>query len=170
MRTKYYKILDSVWLKTMVFPLFLFLAISCKAQKPTQEELWVGKTEINKLEEEFDWFRNNYDSYLPDSVTINSLKPKVNSYTYHVFGGTWCGDTKRLLPKFFKTMEQSNIESGKIHLYLLDHQKHSPDKEEKKYKIVNIPTFIIYKDGKEIGRIVEDEKESIEKDLLKLIQ
>jgi thiol-disulfide isomerase/thioredoxin len=149
---------------------FILTTTSCRAQQPAQEQKWVGKTEVTKLKEEFDWFANNYNTYSPDSAAIKALKGKVNSYTYYVFGGVWCGDTKRVLPKFFKTMDLANVQSGKIELFLLDHQKHSLDKEEKKYKVLNIPTFIIYKDGKEMGRIVEEEKESIEKDLLKLIQ
>jgi len=169
MKTGAFKISYSLIIKLLSPMIYLTLLVSCKAQQ-TSEEKWVGKTQVTTLEEEFDWFSNNYNSYTPDSSTIQALKPKINAYTYYVFGGAWCGDTKRLLPKFFKTLNQSNVESGKVQLYLLDHQKHSPDKEERKYKVVNIPTFILYKDGKEIGRIVEEEKESIEKDLLKLMQ
>jgi len=40
---------------------------------------------------------------------------------------------------------------------------------EKDLNITNIPTFIFYKNGKEMHRIVESPMESLEKDMLKII-
>jgi len=40
---------------------------------------------------------------------------------------------------------------------------------EKNQDIINIPTFIFKKDGKEINRIVEFPIESIEKDIFKIL-
>jgi hypothetical protein len=55
-------------------------------------------------------------------------------------------------------------------LYLLDKKKKSPLKREVDYKITAVPVFILLKDGKEKGRIVESTERSIEEDLLELIK
>ena len=57
------------------------------------------------------------------------------------------------------------------HLELLQDLKKfsNPNEDEIKYNIINVPTFIFYRDGKEINRIVELTIESIEKDILKIL-
>ena len=48
--------------------------------------------------------------------------------------------------------------------------KKSPHEDEKVYNVTHVPTFIIKKDGKEIGRITEaPETGFLEKDLLNII-
>src|SRR5450759_3111650 len=79
-----------------------------------------------------------------------------------VIGGTWCGDTKRELPKFFKTVSLSHIPESNIELYGVDRSKKSNDGLTEKYGITRVPTFILFSDGKEIGRIVESTNHGME--------
>lgn len=46
--------------------------------------------------------------------------------------------------------------------------QNSPNKDEQGLNIHRVPTFIIYKEGKEVNRIVEFHIESFEKNLLKI--
>jgi hypothetical protein len=55
-------------------------------------------------------------------------------------------------------------------MYGVDRNKKSNNKEEEAYKIINVPTIIVMKDGVELGRIVETTKTSIESDLLKIVE
>ena len=48
--------------------------------------------------------------------------------------------------------------------------KKTPDNLQKGYAIKQTPTFIFYRDGKEIGRFVEHSKKSLEKDILKILR
>lgn len=48
--------------------------------------------------------------------------------------------------------------------------KKTPDNLEEGYHIKHTPTFIFYKNGKEIGRYIEHAKQSIEKDILKILR
>jgi thiol-disulfide isomerase/thioredoxin len=112
------------------------------------------------------WFEKNRNEYQVDSSTLNSLKPHFEGITVEVFLGTWCGDTKRELPKFAKIQEQLAIPSS---FFMLDEHKQSPLRNEAKQNIFKVPTFIIQKDGLEIGRIIEHPVESFEKDLAKIL-
>lgn len=141
---------------------------SCIAQSSGQKDL-TGKTDIKDVEANFPWFSEGYNLYKPDSTVIQALSDKGDKLTFIVFGGTWCGDTKRELPRFYKITDQANIKREKITLYFLNHDKKSPEKLEKKHKIQSIPTFIIFVNGKVAGRIVESPHNTLEKDLLEMI-
>ena len=83
-----------------------------------------------------------------------------------VIGGTWCGDTKRELPKFFKTISQAHIPEANVVLYGVDRSKRGDGGFAEKYNVTSVPTFIVFSEGKEIGRIVEEPAVGIEFDLV----
>ena len=83
--------------------------------------------------------------------------------------GTWCSDSRENVPAFFKLMDYIKFRKKNIQLIGLDVDKKNPNEDEIKYNIINVPTFIFYRDGKEINRIVELTIESIEKDILKIL-
>ncbi len=119
------------------------------------------------------WFTPNYDAYEPDEKIIKKLKRKLKKYTITVFMGTWCGDSKREVPKFYKVLEEANFPESKLRVVGLNNgreqYKQGPNGEEKGLNIHRVPTFIVYnKKGKEVGRIVEHPVESLEADLLKI--
>lgn len=118
----------------------------------------------------FQWFSQNFASYTPDSVSIAFLSKAAKNIHFIVVGGTWCGDTKRELPRFFKTVSLAHIPDANIELYGVDRSKKSKDGITEKYDIVLVPTFILLSEGKEIGRIVEYAKKGIEFDLVDLLQ
>lgn len=118
----------------------------------------------------FLWYRENYAAFMPDSGSVAVIAADAKNIHFIVVGGTWCGDTKRELPKFFKTVSLAHIPDTNIVLYGVDRSKKSSDGFTEKYDIINVPTFILFANGKEIGRIVESEKRGIEFDLVDLLQ
>lgn len=119
------------------------------------------------------WFSKNYDAYTPDEAIVQKLKRKLKKYNITVFMGTWCGDSKREVPKFYKILEAANFPESQLRVIGVNNArsayKQGPNGEEKSMNIHRVPTFIIYnKRGKEIGRIVEHPVESLEADLLKI--
>ena len=52
----------------------------------------------------------------------------------------------------------------------VDRLKKTHDYSIKELKIKRVPTFIFYKEGKEIGRIIESPNETLEKDFLKIVK
>ena len=83
--------------------------------------------------------------------------------------GTWCGDSKREIPHFFKTLEQVGFNTKDLELIAVDRNKKTPNNLQKGFNIKKIPTFIFYKQGKEIGRYVEYARESLEKDMIQIV-
>lgn len=157
-------------MKTTALSVILLFCVSFVASAQITTSDWVGKTQTSKAMEELLWFSEGFDAYTPDSATVANLKNEVASYTFIAFGGTWCGDTKFLLPQFFKTIAASGVPEENVLLYFLDTRMKSPEKLERSYKIKSIPTFIVLKDGKEVGRIVESVQTPIEKELYTLMK
>jgi thiol-disulfide isomerase/thioredoxin len=118
----------------------------------------------------FPWYNQNFASFTPDSASVSFLSKAAKDVHFVVVGGTWCGDTKRELPKFFKTVSLAHIPAANIELYGVDRSKKSKDGFTEKYNIVNVPTFILLSEGKEIGRIVESARKSIETDMVDILQ
>ena len=118
------------------------------------------------------WYNPEYDRYNIDTKTVEELKKNnLRNYDIIAFMGTWCSDSHREVPRFMKIMEAADYPQNKIDLIGVNRNMKSPDGEEIPYQIKNVPTFIVMKNGKEIGRIVEyPESGYMERDLLKIIQ
>ena len=135
----------------------------------------LGKIDKNgfKTDNYASWFTKNHDDYQPDGAITTALYSKLKDYDITLFLGTWCGDSKREVPRFYKILEASNYPMEQLTSIALSRKKgmykQSPEGHEKGLNIHRVPTFIIYKDGKEINRIVEEPVETLEKDLLNII-
>lgn len=119
-----------------------------------------------------EWYQENYSLYPVDKKSIDELKKlKLNSYRITVFLGTWCGDSKRNFPRLGKILDATRFPKNKLKIIGVNKKKQSPNGEEVKYNISKVPTIIIEKYGKEIGRITEEpETGFIEKDLVNILK
>lgn len=119
------------------------------------------------------WFNAEFESYFPADSVISSLQKKnLNNISISIFFGTWCGDSKREVPRFLKLLSAIGFPEEKVKLIGLGGNdslvKQSPGHEEAGLGIFRVPTFIIYKNGAEINRINEFPVFSLEKDLLSI--
>ena len=103
----------------------------------------------------FTWFAQNQQGYVPDQNALQLLKANRDSINIVAFGGTWCGDTKYILPKFFALADAAGLSQDRITLLGVDHDKKTIQHLSEAFGITNVPTIIVMKDGKEVGRVVE---------------
>lgn len=115
------------------------------------------------------WFDDRYNEYDTDQDIIAKLKPIINNFTIKGFMGTWCGDSKRETPRFYKILDETNFDQDYFELVTVGRNKKTPDNLQEGFNIIRVPTFIFYKDGKEVGRFVEYPRETLEKDILKIV-
>lgn len=120
------------------------------------------------------WYKPNYENYTPSPEIIEQLKKSTpEKFTLKIVFGSWCGDSKRELPKMMKVLSTAGFPEKNIQLIgvydSLEVYKQAPKREEKGLNIYRVPTFIVFQKDKEIGRIVEYAVESLERDLLKIV-
>lgn len=134
------------------------------------QTMFIGLCTFDDIADEasFDWFSMSSNNYNPDPEIISLLKKSLPACQITIFMGTWCEDTHNLLPKLYKTMLLSHCFTN-YKMYGVDREKHSKQNEQDAFKVINVPTIIISKNGEELGRIVETTKSSIESELLKIV-
>jgi hypothetical protein len=103
----------------------------------------------------FGWFQKNYKLGRPDANAVNAFKEHAKDFHMLIFAGTWCPDTQNLLPEFYRLTDDAGYADSCISLIGVDNDKTTFDHLEKTFHIVDVPTFIMLKDGKEVGRVVE---------------
>ena len=103
----------------------------------------------------FKWFAENQKGYSPYPAALQTLKTNKDSVQFLVFGGTWCHDTQFILPKFFSLSDAAGVSQNQITLLGVDRSKKTIQHLSETFNILNVPTIIVLKDGREIGRVVE---------------
>jgi thiol-disulfide isomerase/thioredoxin len=169
-------------MKNQLTLLFLFSISIGISQSFNQESIkdsdsnLIGKFNKEALLQEpyATWFEKNYNEYEPETEIISQLKTELSQYTITLFMGTWCGDSKREVPRFYKILEEANFPLERLTAIAVSRErdiyKQSNGGEEEGLNIHRVPTFIIYKNGIEINRITESPVTTLEEDVLKIIQ
>lgn len=141
-----------------------------------EQPFLLGKIDKSGLEGEHykQWFTTNYNNYEVNSEIVDRLKKEgLNDYNIMLFLGTWCGDSKKEVPKLLKILETSDFPMDQLTMVALGRKanmyKQSPEHYEAGLNIHRVPTAIFYKNGKEVNRIVEHPVESFEKDIENII-
>ena len=150
---------------------FLFLFITCSDEAPEKEEMLLGEIDRSDLQEApyLQQFANDNEPYTLPEKKAEELKALLAGVNIKVFMGTWCSDSQRELPRFYQIMDAVNYPVESIDLVALDREKTAPAKPEKDHDILRIPTLIFYRDGQELGRIVEYPIDTLEDDMVKIL-
>ena len=116
------------------------------------------------------WFDSEYNNYETDTVSARLFMDKVKDFSVTIIMGTWCSDSRREVPRFLRILDVLNFNSSAgLKIICVDSDKKGKGNEADGLNIELVPTFIISHKGKEIGRIIESPKSSLEKDLLGMI-
>lgn len=155
----------------------LFIGLSLKGQatyldKNGQPQLW-GKIELADLQVApyQEWLQDNYEAFQPklgEEFPLSNLK----NTEVTIYLGTWCGDSKRWVPRFIKLWDELGLDRQQLAFVALHNEsdvyKQGPAGEEKGLNIHRVPTFIFEQNGEEIARIVESPLNSLEADLAQI--
>lgn len=150
--------------------------VNTEMENDKKQKHLLGHCSINMLQTENykEWFVKSYNNYKVDTTTALQLKSYLQNKTIEIFLGSWCGDSKREVPAMLKILQTVNYDTNNVKLIFVHNAdsvyKQSPQHEEAGKFIHHVPTFIVYENNKELNRIVETPIESLEKDLLKIMQ
>ncbi|MGI9651546.1 TlpA family protein disulfide reductase [Chryseobacterium zhengzhouense] len=119
-----------------------------------------------------EWYTKEFNEYQMDQKAVAELKKnKITAYDLVVFMGTWCEDSHRDFPRLMKILEEVKYPDSRLTIIAVNRKKESPNGEESKYNVSKVPTIIVQKYGKEIGRIIEMPTTGyIERDLVEILK
>ncbi len=154
--------------------IFLFTIVNSNAQKELinsedPKDLIGIQTKKDFEGQHYPWFHDNYIDYALDQDIAKNIKKHSKGIHIKAFMGTWCGDSQELVPVFYKLLDEINFDQNNLSMIAVNREKKTPDNLQEGLNITNVPTFIFYKNDKEIGRFVEFPRESLEKDMLKIV-
>ena len=145
--------------------LFAIIQCSTKKQLSTSTKILTGWLTENYLFKEIPPYKEENKSYQPNENVITQLNSLDKNFHVLIFLGTYCSDCKREVPRFLKIVEKLN-KNFSYKLFGLNRAKLDTSDMREKYNIEYVPTFIVYHNEKEIGRIIERPMISLESDLL----
>ncbi len=176
----------------------IFILSGCKTTRPIAEEVrepveiqpvsskeqeirkysdpttWVlGYFELPRLtyEPHNTWYISGFDSYSPNSEAVNSLiEINKQGLKIKIVLGTWCPDSRREVPKFMRLLDLWKFPLSEVIFIGVDNLKLSPVGEYESLNIQRVPTFIIYKNNIEAGRIIENPVTSLEQDMVNILK
>lgn len=115
------------------------------------------------------WFQKEYDEYEPSKEVIKQIKSKIKRCRIEVFLGTWNESSKVQYPRLLKILDEAKFPQERIITYAVNESKKSFYSEEREKNINELPTIILFKGGKEIGRIEESPSGTLEENLLIIV-
>lgn len=101
------------------------------------------------------WYADNLKGYTPNSRALDGLKKNADSIRLLVFMGTWCEDSHFVIPKLFTLLDAAGFSRERVSLVGVDRAKTTLGHIEAALDVKNVPTIIVMKNGKEMGRVVE---------------
>lgn len=130
-----------------------------------------GETTTDMLFSEYPNWKQKYTEYSPDSSVADKLTNIYPDLEVYIFLGTWCGDSRKEVPRFLKIADETHfISRENIKMWAVDRNKTLESGLAEKYMIKRVATFIFLKNDKEIGRIVEKpESKNMENDILQIL-
>ena len=157
---------------TIIFFLFSFALNAQTRETITQNRAdFVGVKTKNDFKQEpyVKWFDDSYNDYTLDQKAIKKIKKHLNGVTIKVFMAVWCHDSHREVPRLYKILAAANFDENNLEVIALNRAKKTPNNLQNGFEITHTPTFIFYKNGKELARYIEKSNELLEKDILKII-
>lgn len=148
---------------------FSILLVSSTVPFYGQTELTGPVTQAEVLERCPEW-RPVVAAYQPKPEVIEKLRALAREVHVDVFLGTWCSDSKTRVSEYFKVLEMADTPLIQTSYLAVPEDKTKRAAFYQGRDILKIPTFLIFLDGKEKGRIIEAPAKSVEEDLVAIIE
>ncbi|RLD86507.1 MAG: thiol reductase thioredoxin [Bacteroidetes bacterium] len=162
--------------------LAFILVVSCGGQQINQTEfdekagdnILIGQVDMEgfELAPFNEWFDEEFDVYQVDDSTLSTMDKDdfLDNVRITMVLGTWCGDSRREVPRFYKILESLEYDLENMTVICVNTSKTAEGTNVDQLNIQKVPTIIYYKDEIELGRIIESPQESLEKDMSSIVK
>ncbi|MFT6195382.1 MAG: thiol-disulfide isomerase/thioredoxin [Cognaticolwellia sp.] len=143
--------------------IMLVIVSGCANSQVEKAPMALGEISQQQLMANHKIFQQGYQVSQLSVLEIAEINRWPKDLHVDVYFGSWCHDSVREVPRFLKIVAQSPTLSNR--LIALDYAKSEPSGLAKNHDIKYSPTFIVYQNDKEIGRIIERPKVSLTTDI-----
>lgn len=159
----------------LLLPLFIFAALVPGAHAQTaatdsagHEGVMIGQVDRAAIDST-SWYKSNSDLYVPTRELINRIDSLGSGDSVVVVFGSWCPDSHMWVPVFLNIADSTNL-SRNIKFIAVPRSKVEQTRLTPGLDIEKVPTFIFYRGGKELGRIVETPRGDIGEDIVRILK
>lgn len=147
------------------------LNATVKDPKLDNQEILIGYCNLDGLKSGTlgVYFESQYELYSPSEKSIEKMRTSINNVDIVIVFGSWCSDSKIQLPRFYKILDKCGYNDMHLKMIGVNRDKNGLSVNVTDMNIERVPTFIVYQNGVELGRIIETPKKSLEKDLARII-
>lgn len=154
-------------ISAMLFSIIMGGVSACANSQAEKANLAIGEISQQQLLIEHKYFQQNFRMYSLTDEEVIEIKRWPNDLHIAVYFGTWCHDSQQEVPRFLKIINENSKVSSR--LIGLDYNKSEPNGTAKSHDIKYTPTFIVYRNNVEIGRIIERPNVSLTADIAAML-
>lgn len=103
----------------------------------------------------FNWYTPTYKNYKARPDALENIRKQKDSIEIVAFMGTWCEDSHFIIPQLIALLDSAQFPREKFSLIGVDRNKKTVGRLSEALNVTLVPTILIFRSGKEIGRIVE---------------
>ncbi len=115
-----------------------------------------------------DW-QDKYDKFQPPADMVEAMKAKFGGgMRIDVYLGLWCPDSRNNVPLFLKLLDSLGA-TVPVRYFGVPRKARDVKYYVEEFNVEKVPSFIFYRDDKEIGRIIENPKTGIAEDTFDIV-
>lgn len=103
----------------------------------------------------FTWYRSTYKNYKARPDALENLRKQADSVEVVAFMGTWCEDSHFVIPQLIALLDSAHFPKERFSLIGVDRDKKTVGRLAQALNVTLVPTILVFKNGKELGRVVE---------------
>lgn len=129
---------------------------------------FLGLARGSSLEEYADRYKLGADAYTPDEESLAAIRNTEGKVHVRIYFGSWCPFCQRYVPHMVRVAKEISEANVTIDFYGLP-KGISSDPVAAQARINSVPTGVVFVDGKEIGRLTQDDWRAPEKTIAKIL-
>lgn len=176
--------------RTVIALSILVLATAALAAEPTEPTFRVNEHERGQqlvgeviradIDRQFPEWDAEYVGYDPAPEALATLAAVDGPLDIVCVLGTWCHDSEREVPRFWKILDAADNPNLGLTMYavgrtddeealVIEEDLGFAESLRATWQVELVPTFVFLRDGEEIGRIVETPATTLEEDAAALV-
>jgi hypothetical protein len=151
---------ESVWTATVDGHAFVIVPHQSQVGAMTVDALWATAPTWKAI----------HDYYTPDAAAVARLRAVSRPTTLRIVCATWCGDSKRHVPRLLKAVDEARNPNLTVELFGIGNDFQQPMDYIRANAIINVPIVLVQRGGREVGRFIETPAgQTVEGDVADLI-